>query len=153
MESPQRNPASGPEIIPADPKARRVALALVLAGLVAGGTAVLWLNRYQDDLLRLARKDRPVAVAKALRLANAVALAGGAGLVAAGVWFAVLGRRICSAGRFPPPGMRVVRDTPVRTGAAARRLAALATAAAVLLILCGTVGMWYFCAVARALVA
>jgi hypothetical protein len=44
-----------------------------------------------------------------------------------------LGQRILRAARYPLPGMRVVRDTPVATGDAARRRGRLAQSFAAVL--------------------
>jgi hypothetical protein len=47
-------------------------------------------------------------------------------LLALALYFWRWGGAIVRAGRFPPPGAEVVRDTPVRRGAAARRQGRLA---------------------------
>ena len=80
---------------------------------------------------------------KVLRLATIILWIGGLSLVGMGGWFWRLGRRINLADRFPPPGMKVIKDTRVRTGPKARALANLAQAAALLCVVAGTVGMWY----------
>ena len=137
-------PAADGEIIHADPRARAITLAVSLAILVLGAVLLWWLGAYQKELLDLVKRNQPAAVAKALRLADTAACLGGLGLVAAGVWFARLARRIGRSGRFPPPGMKVIRDTPLRTGAKARAMARVAVAVAVVLLLAGTLGMWMF---------
>jgi hypothetical protein len=39
------------------------------------------------------------------------------------VYQIILGRRILKSGRFPPPGMKVIRDTKIETGAKAKKVA------------------------------
>jgi len=41
--------------------------------------------------------------------------------VAVALWAWRLGARIVASGRFPPPGTRVVSNTPILTGEAAKR--------------------------------
>ena len=135
-------PVSDGQIIHADPRARRTAMAVSMAILLVAA-ALLWCLRvYQKEVLDAVRWNQPAAVAQALRLADTAACLSGLGLVAAGVWFARLARRTARSGRFPPPGMKVIRDTPLRTGAKARAMARSAFASAVVLILAGTLGMW-----------
>jgi hypothetical protein len=59
-------------------------------------------------------------------------LASGGGL-AFGAYLAWMARQVLRTGQFPVPGQRVVRDTVVRQGRAARRIALLAVAGAALL--------------------
>jgi hypothetical protein len=131
------------EIIPGDSRHRRLtlvtALLLILLGLLALGI----LHGYLGEIQKLSREDLPAAEEKALRLVSIVVWIGGLSLVGMGAWFWRLGRRINLADRFPPPGMKVIKDTRVRTGAKARAVANLSQAAALLCVVAGTVGMWY----------
>jgi hypothetical protein len=52
----------------------------------------------------------------------------------AAVYFFSVAVRVLRSGRFPPPGTRVVRPTPVRTGGAARAIAVLSIVFSVLLV-------------------
>lgn len=109
------------EIQRADPAARRRAVRLgVWMALI--GAAVVWLvdHDLQRTLESLAAGGDPAdATTTVLAIGGAVGL----GLVAVALWILGFARRIEHAERFPPPGVRVVRDTVVRRGAAALRLA------------------------------
>ena len=107
------------EIRRADPALRRQVLLGLLLALLVGAGLIAGFERHRipihDWLLsELAAPAQGVPVAFVLLVVILVtpllALAGG-------LW--ALGRRIMRAREFPPPGMRVVRDTPVITGAAA----------------------------------
>jgi len=139
------------EIIPGDKRQRRLALVTALLLTFLGLLALGILCGYLGEIRRLAQEDLRAAEEKALRLTAIVLWVGGLSLVGMGAWFWRLGRRINLADRFPPPGMKVIKDTRVRTGAKARALANLAQAAALLCVVAGTVGMWYLHRLAVAL--
>lgn len=136
----------------ADPQARR--LAAITAGvMLLIGSLLLWLLAGRLRAIRKLVEQDPAAAAKqAMQVAAWVAWAGGAGLGGLGAWLWCLGRRINRSGRYPPPGMRVLRDTRLRTGREARNLASLAEFLAFLAAVAGVVGMWYFYCTVRRLV-
>jgi len=137
-------PEGDERIAQADPRARRLAMAAAVVMFAAGGV-LLWLLEGRLRAIRQMVQQNPAAAAQqAVQIAGWVAWAGGAGMVGLGVWLWRLGRRINRTGRFPPPGMKVVRDTPVRTGPQARNLASLAEFCAFLAVVGGVLGMWFF---------
>ena len=103
----------------ADPALRRnVVLALVCAA-VAGSLLLAAFERY-DAALRGWLLSEPGEFAQRVELVFvilAVALCAPLLVLAACLWS--FGGKIVRAGAYPPPGMRVVRDTPVVTGARA----------------------------------
>jgi hypothetical protein len=131
------------KIIPADKKRRAVALVTAVLLTVLGLLALGMLHAYLGEVKKLAEEDLLAAEQKMLRLVKIVLWVGGLSLVGMGGWFWRLGRRINLAGCFPVPGMKVVRNTRLRTGGKARALANLAQAVALLCVVAGTVGMWY----------
>lgn len=107
------------ELRKADPEARRQALLIVVAGALVGVLCLLAIERYRDPLLDWISAE-PAASAQRFRrvlLAAAALLTLPLLGIAAYLW--ALGRRIEAAAAFPPPGMRVIRDTPVVSGASA----------------------------------
>ena len=100
----------------ADPTARRKVLLLLVVGTCIGALLIAAFERYRIPLSDWVRGD-PGASAQRARL---VLLCLGVLLIApllvlAGYLWS-LGERIVRAREFPPPGMRVIRDTPVITG-------------------------------------
>jgi cytochrome c-type biogenesis protein CcmH/NrfG len=139
------------EIVPADKRHRRLAI-VVAALMVAAGLLVLGvLYWHLGKIGELAKVNRRQAAEQTIRLVAEFAWLGGLSLVGMGSWFWWLGRRINRADRFPPPGMKVIKDTAVRSGARARTLAHLAQVAALLCVVAGTMGMWYLYRLAVAL--
>jgi len=141
VESETRN--GEPEILPADKTHRNWIVAVALLGAILVLLLVVVLDEQIEEIKRQAGEDPRKAVETILRLIAVTACVSGAGLVGMALWFWRLGRRVRLTGRFPPPGMKVIRDTPVRTGPRARNVANVARLTALLCALAGTVGMWY----------
>lgn len=137
-----------PEIQPADPRARRLALAilaavtLVAAGLAfgletAGPSIAEWLAGPAPD------PEAGEAVADAGaggRIAIVVAVLVVVVTIPLGVgalWLMRTGARCRESRRFPPPGFAVLRPTRVQTGDAAVRRGRALTAVAALLVVAG----------------
>lgn len=104
-------------IQPADPATRR--RALIVAGVVAvAGWAAFF--ALQEWLARLAGAD-PQFMRESLE--RALVWGSWAAMLPVAVlagWLWVYGARVGRAGRYPAPGAKVVRDTPVLIGDAAR---------------------------------
>jgi hypothetical protein len=116
-----------PEIQYADPAARRRVLLLFAVVLVVMLPLAWAGDRWLDGVLALERTEARAALAIGLRRAvAAVALL----LIAYAAHVFRHGRRIARTGRFPPPGVSVIRDTVVLEGDAARRRALLIQAIA-----------------------
>ncbi len=140
-----------PEVIHADKNQRKLALLAVVIILAGGAACLWWLDRRLDVIDRLAEDDLAAAAEQARTLVGTAVLFAGLSFVGVGLWLFQLGVRINRAGRFPPPGMKVVRDTVVRTGFPARVLANVAMMGSVLAVLAGTAGAWYVLQVAHTL--
>lgn len=107
----------------------------MLAILVAlGGVALLlWLAAELGRIEKLSATDPDAAARRAATLLLGVTWAcAGTALTAALLIFRI-SREIRRSGRYPPPGARLVRDTMVRTGAQAERIARVGILVAVLL--------------------
>ena len=113
------------DLQPADPRAQRRALILLIAGLVVGVLLIWGLERYTPALRRWITED-PAAAPARLRTAIAIfALVVVVPPIAFGGYFWWIGVRIRRSGRYPPPGLAMIADTGVLTGDAAIRRAAI----------------------------
>jgi hypothetical protein len=132
-----------PEIIRAAAGQRIGALVLLLV-LAAVGAVVVFVVKARLDAIGLqAKEDLPAAVEHALELIQMFCWFNCVCFLGIGTWLWWLGIRIRRADRFPPPGMKVVRDTRVCTGAKARSRARAAQAMALLCVAVATGGMWF----------
>jgi uncharacterized membrane protein len=137
------------EVQKADPKARRLALVFLIVGAIIGTLLILALEQYQGTM-----RDRilsePAGASDRIRLAfllSAVLLS--TPLLISAAYFWNLGAKVRRAQRFPPPNVRVIRDTPVVYGDdAALRGRVLQGLALGLLILTALLlaAFWYFAA-------
>ena len=120
----------------ADPIARRRALIALIVLAVAGVFAYMRLEEWLSQLEASDPDHARAALASAL-LWTSAAMA--SAIAALGVYFLLLGHRVRRAERFPPPGAKVARDTPVVTGSAARTRALLLQLIAGVLLGCAVV--------------
>ena len=104
------------EVRRADPAARRQAVVLVVLGAVVGALLILGFERYRTPL-RDWLLSEPGELGYRVRLVfflSAAVLS--APLVAFAVYLWSLGAKVLRARQFPPPGYRVIRDTPSSVG-------------------------------------
>lgn len=121
----------GTDIQHADPRLRRVTVVVLTVATLAAVTLVV---SFQHWLLRLAEGMPAAQLIVMLRRWIAVALVGsGLCLLLLAGHAARLSRRVIEDRRWPLAHARVLRDTPIRHGDAALRLARLFNAAALVL--------------------
>lgn len=107
------------EIQKADPTARRQAVLAVIFGAAVGGLLIAGFDHFHGPFREWLLSD-PAETARRARLAMYLAaFVLSAPLIAFAVYLWLLGARVMRAQQFPPPGVRVIRDTPVIGGPAA----------------------------------
>jgi len=130
-------------IVPADPRMRR-GVAIAVAVVIAVGLVLFAeLQSELDRIASLAQRDPEAATARGIRLVTILALVAGLSLLGVGGWFWQLARRIRRTDQYPPPGMRLLRDTPLLAGTRAWTVATKAKVIAVLTWLLGLAIAWY----------
>jgi hypothetical protein len=136
-------PSGDVEIVRADPVLRRQILLVVVAVIAIGGLALEELPASLQVIFRLARES-PAAAEQEAQIIMALLL----GPMIVGSLFAGIATIRTSVGalrarRFPPPGTRVIRDTPVVGGVTAR---VVGTAALVLgaTLVCASASLTWF---------
>ncbi len=132
-----------PDIHRADPRyRRRVAVALIVA-VLTGSVALLALDAWLDALV-IGAENPPNAALSGLRLLFlGIALALTLPLLALALWLHATSRRVRSERRYPPRAARTVSDTPVRSDAAALRMArTLSALAGVCVLFSGALVAW-----------
>lgn len=132
-----------PDVQPADPRARRSVLVIIGLGSVAGLLFIFLARQFRPELEAWVTQD-PAPRVRIIFGAMTVLTAGPVLGMAAYLW--QLGQRTLRSGRYPPPGLRVTRDTPIETGRAASTIARmfkmLAVALASAAVLLGVLLWW-----------
>ena len=126
-----------PQLIPADPLIRTRAILGAVLTLALGFAALVYTQAYFDSMLTLRATYPRLAAAGLKQLYQVWAVSSGlvlGGLAALLASFAV---RVLRSGRVPPPGMRVVWTTRLRTDSSASLIAGTSLALAVGLLLGG----------------
>lgn len=111
------------KVIPADNRLRLyTAIALVVI-VIAGFVTYDWSQRVLVEVERLAQYDRQLAFDRAASFLKMAAALVGVTTALAAISEARKARRSLSAGEWPPPGTRVLVETPIMEGEPARRRA------------------------------
>ena len=108
------------DIQPADPRARRLAIVLLVAGFVVGAILLVLFERARPEIGRWITQDREQAAFRARVVLGVVAGVVVAPLVGLAVYFYRLGSATVRSGRFPPPGAAMLYDTRIASGDHAR---------------------------------
>jgi hypothetical protein len=100
----------------ADPAFRRLAILLLAAGTGAGALLLSAFERNRETLASWVTADAGRTAQRMELLLAAFAVLLVAPLVAMAAYLSSLGRRTVRAQEFPPPGVRVIQDTPIISG-------------------------------------
>lgn len=92
---------------------------MVVFGATIGAVLIAGFGYFRGSLHEWLVSDPAETTFRARLVICAAALLLGAPLIAFAVYLWLLGVRVVRAQQFPPPGFRVVRDTPVVSGPAA----------------------------------
>ncbi len=130
-------------IIPADTHARRRVVLVALLALVVGGLLLALVMSQIRSGLQAADSGNAKASGRVFGLLTGIAVVGTLAFVGVGGWLWWLARRIRRTDQYPPPGMKVLRATPLVTGPLAWTVATKLKIAAVLSILVGGGLTWY----------
>ena len=128
--------------VAADVRLRRVAIASVVLVSAVGVVGLLLLARSLRGIENLEGDALQAAVERTILATAVIAWVAGLSLVGCGLWLFRLARRINRSGCYPPPGMKVVRNTRVRTGSGARMLATAALFGSLVCVAAGSLGVW-----------
>jgi MFS family permease len=113
------------EIIPADKGLRKKAIILVIGIVLAVMIVGPYLSGYLADLRQEGLERPESAYPKMITLVKWVLGSAALGITLTGVYLLVIAFRALKAGRYPPPGMKVIKETRVKTGLQARIMAYL----------------------------
>ena len=107
------------EVQKADPAARRQAVLVIVFATATGALLIAGFEHFREPF-REWLSSEPAETARRAKLAVYVsAFILSAPVIAFAIYLWLLGARVLRAQQFPPPGFRVIRDTPVVGGGGA----------------------------------
>lgn len=130
------------EVLRADRTLRNRLLLFLVVFSAAGAAIVFFLERHLETIVASSEDNPEAAVRQVFQLLRVSTAVGGIGLIVFGTYFARFSLRVLSSGSFPPPGTKVVRDTQIQRGSAARVRGWSGVALAALLVILGLAVPW-----------
>jgi hypothetical protein len=110
-------------IVPADKEFRKRFILFLVLIVIVFVVTILSVKSYLDQMAQLTRENPGLAAEKVIFLLKWWMGLGSLPILGLGVYQILLARRVLKSGQFPPPGMKVVRDTRIRTGPKAKKVA------------------------------
>ena len=121
-------------MIPADRDHRKKVVIWAVLFALVGAFSVLALYATFMGLESLAEADPEKALQKLKKILTVITVLNAFASSLFAIYFTSVAARIIKSGQYPPPGMRVLRDTKLRTGKAAKWMAVPQILAAVLIL-------------------
>jgi uncharacterized BrkB/YihY/UPF0761 family membrane protein len=108
------------DIVPTDKNLRKKFFIFLGLSVIAVLIIVPYFNGYLERIKQVFKENPEVAFKKSMFVLKATLSFVSLLLVMSGIYLMVLARRTLRSGQYPPPGMRVIRDTRLRTGTQAK---------------------------------
>jgi hypothetical protein len=108
-------------IVPADKNLRKKFFIFFGLLVIAVFIILPYFNEYLEQIKQAFKENPEVAFMKSMFVLKATLGFVSFLLLMAGIYSMSLARRTFKSGQYPPPGMRVIRDTRLRTGTQAKR--------------------------------
>ena len=113
----------GQDIVPADKEFRKRFIVFLVLIIIVFGVAIFSVKSYLDQMGDLRRENPGLAGKKVIVLLKWWMGLGSLPILGLAVYQIHIARRILKSGQYPPPGMKVLRDTKIETGAKAKKMA------------------------------
>jgi low temperature requirement protein LtrA len=111
------------DLLPADKEFRKRFIIFLVLVVIVFAVAILSMKNYLDQMAPLTRENPDLGAKKVILLLKWWLGLGSLPILGLGLYQILLARRVLKSGQFPPPGMKVVRDTKIRTGNKAKKTA------------------------------
>jgi 1,4-dihydroxy-2-naphthoate octaprenyltransferase len=109
------------DVVPADKNLRKKFFIFLGLSVIAVLIIVPYFNGYLEEIKQVFKENPEVAFKKSMFVLKATLSFVSLLLVMAGIYSMFLARRTLKCGQYPPPGMKAIRDTRLRTGTQAKR--------------------------------
>jgi hypothetical protein len=109
------------DVVPADKNLRKKFIIFFVLFTIAVILIEPYINRYIEQIKQISEKNPELAFKKSMFMLKLTLGVVFVLLLMTGVYLIVLARRTFKSGQYPPLGMKVIRDTRLRTGTQAER--------------------------------
>jgi len=111
------------DIVRADKEFRKRFILFLVLIIIVFVFAILSMKSYLDQMAELRRENPSLAGEKITLLLKWWMGLGALPILGFGVYQILIARRILKSGQYPPPGMKMLRDTKIQTGSKAKKAA------------------------------
>jgi uncharacterized protein YpmB len=111
------------DIVRADKEFRKRSIIFLVIIIIVFIVAILSMKSYLDQVAQLAQGNPDLAAKKVMFLLRWWLGLGSLPILGLAVYQILLAGRVLKSGQFPPPGMKLIRDTKIRTGRKAKKVA------------------------------
>jgi hypothetical protein len=108
------------DIIPADKNLRKKFFIFLGVSVIAVLIIVPYFNGYLEHIKQISERNPELAFKKSIFILKVSLGLVSILLLMTGVYLIILARNTLKSGQYPPPGMRVIRETRLRTGTQAK---------------------------------
>ena len=109
------------DVVPADKNLRKKFIIFFVLFTIAVILVVPYFNYYINQIKQKSKENPELAFKKSMFMLKLTLGIVSVLLLMTGVYFIILVRRTFESGQYPPPGMKVIRDTRLRTGTQDKR--------------------------------
>jgi len=124
-------------VLPADKNLRRKFFIFLELFTIAVILVVPYFNDYIDQIKQISKENPDLAFKKSILLLKITLGFVFWSLLITGTYLIVIARKVLKSSQYPPPGMRVIRDTRLRTGTQAKMVAISLIALSCILMVLG----------------
>lgn len=130
-------------ILKADSRLRVQVLALLAVSTIVGVIVIVALQHYLKGIEEMAENEPERAIRQVFNMLRLSMGAGGFGLLVFGLHLGKFSMRAVAEKQYPPSGTRVLRDTRILEGDAAKRRGRFGLALSVMLLTIGVALPWF----------
>ena len=108
-------------VVPADKNLRKKFIIFLGLTMIAVLLIVPYFNDYIEQIKQISKENPELAFKKSMFMLKLTLGIVSFLLLMTGVYFIILARRTFKSGQYPPPGMRMIRETKLRNGTQAKK--------------------------------
>lgn len=125
------------QVLKPDKEYRKKAIIILIISIIAGLGVLAYFQVYIDDVKELAKYDRDQALTKIFFMLKIIMISMAFTLASFGIYVLRLSIKTIISEQFPPPGIKVIKETQVLRGSPAKNRGFMGVMLAVAIIISG----------------